>query len=223
MGGRVASSTFIPLDDFLNRFEFSAALQRNMVVVQSPRSQPGLEGTGAPLMSLNGQDGTAVAEATSSPRGQDAILPLSLKPPPSPDPAPPTAPQASPSLPLPCLKPPTTSVFAKGSPEAIRSLVRPESVPPDFDETLAAFTREGFRVLALAQGDVTEVRLSHLHCITDWYTMSHRLVYNVSSAAGKSISATLKWISLRISSSLCFPQPETDPSRAAGPLEHGRH
>lgn len=42
--------------------------------------------------------------------------------------------------------------FAKGSPEAIRGLVDPASVPPDFDDVLAVHTREGLRVLALAAG-----------------------------------------------------------------------
>lgn len=45
-----------------------------------------------------------------------------------------------------------TTAFAKGSPEAIRGLVDPASVPPDFDDVLAVHTREGLRVLALAAG-----------------------------------------------------------------------
>jgi hypothetical protein len=42
----------------------------------------------------------------------------------------------------------------KGSPEVIKELVQPSSVPPDFDSVLAEYTREGLRVLALAQGAV---------------------------------------------------------------------
>mmetsp|Transcript_29272 Transcript_29272/g.64753 ORF Transcript_29272/g.64753 Transcript_29272/m.64753 type:complete len:705 (-) Transcript_29272:814-2928(-) len=51
----------------------------------------------------------------------------------------------------------STSVFAKGSPEAIRRMVEPGSVPGDFDALLGSYTREGLRVLALAQGDVSLV------------------------------------------------------------------
>eukprot|EP00798_Chlamydomonas_sp_ICE-L_P017929 gene17929-24323_t len=51
----------------------------------------------------------------------------------------------------------STNVFAKGSPEMIRSMVVPESVPEGFDAMLATFTREGLRVLALAQGDASQV------------------------------------------------------------------
>lgn len=43
-------------------------------------------------------------------------------------------------------------VYVKGSPEVIRDLVTPGSVPPDFDAVLGEYTREGLRVLALAQG-----------------------------------------------------------------------
>lgn len=37
------------------------------------------------------------------------------------------------------------ALFAKGSPEVIRQLVHPESVPEDFDSRLEEYTREGFR------------------------------------------------------------------------------
>ena len=157
-----------------------------MVVVQSPRSQPGPESARPFLAALNLQDEAIATNASLSPRGEDAILPLSLKPPPSPDPSPPSAAQGTaltPSL----QPPPTTLVFAKGSPEAIRSLVRPESVPPDFDGTLAAFTREGLRVLALAQGDVTEVRLLPLWNISQQVLCSPE----TGSETGTSITATL--------------------------------
>ncbi len=58
----------------------------------------------------------------------------------------------------------SVAVFAKGSPEAIRSLVAPSSVPPEFDALLGELTREGLRVLALAAGDaslVPETQLLH--------------------------------------------------------------
>jgi len=42
------------------------------------------------------------------------------------------------------------SVFAKGSPEMIASLSLKESVPPDFDDVLISYTRQGFRVIAMA-------------------------------------------------------------------------
>ena len=48
--------------------------------------------------------------------------------------------------------PPALLLYAKGSPEAIRALVDPASVPADFDAVLGGFTREGLRVLALAVG-----------------------------------------------------------------------
>lgn len=43
-------------------------------------------------------------------------------------------------------------LYVKGSPEVIKELVQASSVPPDFDAVLAEYTREGLRVLALAQG-----------------------------------------------------------------------
>lgn len=58
----------------------------------------------------------------------------------------------------------SVAVFAKGSPEAIRGLVAPSSVPPEFDALLGELTREGLRVLALAAGDaslVPETQLLH--------------------------------------------------------------
>lgn len=42
-------------------------------------------------------------------------------------------------------------------PEMITSMVDPLSVPKDFDAVLGAYTRQGLRLLALAEGDVTEV------------------------------------------------------------------
>jgi len=40
--------------------------------------------------------------------------------------------------------------FVKGSPELIASLCFSESVPLDFKEILDNYTKEGFRVIALA-------------------------------------------------------------------------
>jgi cation-transporting ATPase 13A3/4/5 len=40
--------------------------------------------------------------------------------------------------------------FVKGSPERVRELCRPESLPKNFDEILQIYTECGFRVLALA-------------------------------------------------------------------------
>ncbi|KIY92781.1 ATPase type 13A2 [Monoraphidium neglectum] len=47
------------------------------------------------------------------------------------------------------------ALYAKGSPEMIRTLVEPGSVPEDFDRVLGEYTREGLRVLALAGGDAS--------------------------------------------------------------------
>ncbi len=57
----------------------------------------------------------------------------------------------------------SVAVFAKGSPEAIRGLVDPASVPADFDRLLGELTREGLRVLALALGDASAVPAAQLH------------------------------------------------------------
>ncbi|PNW86612.1 hypothetical protein CHLRE_02g093700v5 [Chlamydomonas reinhardtii] len=51
----------------------------------------------------------------------------------------------------------SVAVFAKGSPEAIRALADPGSIPADFDQLLGELTREGLRVLALAAGDASTV------------------------------------------------------------------
>lgn len=40
--------------------------------------------------------------------------------------------------------------FVKGSPERIRELCTPESLPKNFDEILEIYTEQGFRVLAIA-------------------------------------------------------------------------
>ena len=40
--------------------------------------------------------------------------------------------------------------YVKGSPEKIRELCRPETLPRNFDEILEIYTEYGYRVLALA-------------------------------------------------------------------------
>ena len=44
--------------------------------------------------------------------------------------------------------------FVKGSPEMLQTLCRPETIPADFSEILAHYTKEGFRVIALAYKDL---------------------------------------------------------------------
>lgn len=57
---------------------------------------------------------------------------------------------------------PDVVAYVKGSPEAVRMLVAPDSVPDDFDAVLSELTREGLRVLALAQGDASAAPLDAL-------------------------------------------------------------
>ena len=40
--------------------------------------------------------------------------------------------------------------FVKGSPERLKDLCLPSSLPADFDDVLHSYTRNGFRVLAFA-------------------------------------------------------------------------
>jgi len=40
--------------------------------------------------------------------------------------------------------------YVKGSPEKIRELCKPESLPSNFDEVLQIYTECGYRVLAMA-------------------------------------------------------------------------
>lgn len=44
--------------------------------------------------------------------------------------------------------------FVKGSPEALRPLCTPESIPPDFEKQTAAYAHQGYRVIALAFRDL---------------------------------------------------------------------
>ena len=40
--------------------------------------------------------------------------------------------------------------FCKGSPEKLRDLCKPETIPLNFDNTLNTYTSKGYRVLAMA-------------------------------------------------------------------------
>ncbi len=46
-----------------------------------------------------------------------------------------------------------THVFVKGSPEVLRTIIQPESIPDNFDAVLGTYTKEGYRVLAIAAAD----------------------------------------------------------------------
>eukprot|EP00884_Botryococcus_braunii_P021078 jgi/Botrbrau1/7654/Bobra.0159s0096.1 len=49
-----------------------------------------------------------------------------------------------------------TRTFVKGSPEVVRCLVEPSSVPPNFDTVLDSLAQEGYRVLAMAASNAWE-------------------------------------------------------------------
>jgi len=44
---------------------------------------------------------------------------------------------------------PYFKAFCKGSPEKIKELCMPDTIPPNFNETLSKYTTKGYRVLAL--------------------------------------------------------------------------
>ncbi|KAL0053519.1 hypothetical protein WJX82_006960 [Trebouxia sp. C0006] len=48
-------------------------------------------------------------------------------------------------------------LFPRGAPDVIRSLVRQESVPPDFDKVVDQYSSDSFRLLALAVGVISDV------------------------------------------------------------------
>jgi cation-transporting ATPase 13A3/4/5 len=128
----------------VRRFEFSSQLMRNLVVVQlsappgSSRAADGIAASAAQQSSAAAtsahplEAGGAVADLLGGP-----VLDVCQ----APDPG--TLPPAA-----------THMLYVKGSPEVIKELVQSSSVPPDFDAVLAEYTREGLRVLALAQGAV---------------------------------------------------------------------
>jgi cation-transporting ATPase 13A3/4/5 len=149
----------------VRRFEFTSQLMRNLVVVQlnnKPNASTGSAGlangsssaVAAAAAAVRQQQGTAAAEgAGASPHpllaaadGPDLLgAPLAAAGNPSRASSP-----GSSSYPAEA----THMLFLKGSPEVIKELVQPSSLPPDFDAVLAEYTREGLRVLALAQGAV---------------------------------------------------------------------
>lgn len=129
----------------IRRFEFSSQLMRNLVVVQldaQDSNSTTVDGAAAPAA----QHMSAGAPASANPLGPSAAVGDLLGGPvldvcqaPEPGSLPPAA---------------THMLYVKGSPEVIKELVQSSSVPPDFDAVLAEYTREGLRVLALAQGAV---------------------------------------------------------------------
>lgn len=128
----------------IRRFEFSSQLMRNLVVVQldTPDSSSTADCVAAPAA----QQSSAGAPAPINPLVFSAAVGDLLGGPvldvcqaPDPGPLPPAA---------------SHMLYVKGSPEVIKELVQSSSVPPDFDAVLAEYTREGLRVLALAQGAV---------------------------------------------------------------------
>eukprot|EP00879_Flechtneria_rotunda_P018825 GHRR01019759.1.p1 GENE.GHRR01019759.1~~GHRR01019759.1.p1 ORF type:complete len:982 (+),score=342.10 GHRR01019759.1:311-3256(+) len=118
----------------IRRFEFSSQLQRNLVVIQTGAEQVGAS---------NGPAAAATDNLLGSMAPGPLLIELSQG-----GGQPPAAAAGSSG------EPPGIIVYAKGSPEMIKGLAQPSSVPPDFDRVLAEYTKEGLRVLALAQGHV---------------------------------------------------------------------
>lgn len=136
----------------VRRFEFSSQLMRNLVVVQldPPGSSSGRASSpsGLPAPAAAAQQAATAGGGASSAHPLEpgaAVADLlggpvvGVRQPPSPGALGPAA---------------THMLYVKGSPEVIKDLVQASSVPPDFDSVLAEYTREGLRVLALAQGAV---------------------------------------------------------------------
>jgi cation-transporting ATPase 13A3/4/5 len=130
----------------VRRFEFSSQLQRNLVVVQlgvagSAAAAGPTGGSGSPSAAAAAAPGVATANLLDSHMSEPLV---SLTAPAS------AAQSAAAGLPAGA----THVLYAKGSPEMIKSLVAASSLPPDFDRLLAEYTKEGLRVLALARGVV---------------------------------------------------------------------
>lgn len=134
----------------VRRFEFSSQLMRNLVVVQldPPGSSGGASSPSGFAASAAAQQAATAGGGASSAHPLEpgaAVADLlggpvvGVRQPPSPGTLLPAA---------------THMLYVKGSPEVIKDLVQASSVPPDFDSVLAEYTREGLRVLALAQGAV---------------------------------------------------------------------
>jgi cation-transporting ATPase 13A3/4/5 len=126
----------------VRRFEFSSQLMRNLVVVQCAPGASSSGGCMSPTPASQQQQTAAAADPLQSSTavgdllgGHTAGVSQAVES---------DAPTAAASHVL----------YIKGSPEVIKELVQATSVPPDFDSTLAQYTREGLRVLALAQGPV---------------------------------------------------------------------
>ena len=47
--------------------------------------------------------------------------------------------------------------FVKGSPEKISELCNPNTLPKDFQDVLMKYTKEGYRVIALAMKELDEM------------------------------------------------------------------
>ncbi|KAM9790634.1 LOW QUALITY PROTEIN: polyamine-transporting ATPase 13A3-like [Syngnathus typhle] len=58
-------------------------------------------------------------------------------------------------------------VYLKGAPETVVDLCRPDTVPQSFKETLESYTRQGFRVIALAHLQLeSELSLPQIHSLS---------------------------------------------------------
>jgi cation-transporting ATPase 13A3/4/5 len=134
----------------VRRFEFSSQLQRNLVVVQL-----GVAGAGAAAGPTGGSGSPVTAAAAAAGRAPEVATANLLD-------SHMSGPLVSLTAPAPAAQSAVADVpsgvthvlYAKGSPEMIKSLVAASSLPPDFDRLLAEYTKEGLRVLALARGVV---------------------------------------------------------------------
>ena len=50
-------------------------------------------------------------------------------------------------------------VYTKGSPEAMQTIIKPSSIPPNYNEVLKEYASHGFRVLAIASKSITDEHL----------------------------------------------------------------
>ena len=56
-------------------------------------------------------------------------------------------------------------VFVKGSPEKICELCTPESLPNNFNDVMSSYTKDGYRVIALATKELPDLTYRQSHCI----------------------------------------------------------
>lgn len=129
----------------VRRFEFSSQLQRNLVVVK-PAQQAVSTIAAATSYAVAAPADVHAAGDTADLLGSTLSGPLLMEQP-SWAPTPTVLAGAAAAA--------THLFYAKGSPEMIKTLVQPSSVPPDFDRVLSEYTKEGLRVLALACGCVS--------------------------------------------------------------------